>query len=102
MRSFLGRIFKPSKVQEELGRNRAALHCLRELQFQPGRIRRALIELNGIRIRRLVNGNSPSLVYSTIKGSRRHSTVMDQLSAELDVPKEELFPEKEKSTQAAT
>jgi hypothetical protein len=97
---FLNRIFKPSKAYVETQRNRAAVHCLKELKFQPEKIRRALLELNGIRIRKLVNGTSASLVYGTIRGDRKHQPVMDRMAKELDIPVDELFPGKEKSAQA--
>ena len=100
---FLNRIFKPSKAYFETQRNRAAVHCLKELKFQPERIRRALLELNGIRIRKLANGVfTPSLVYSTIRGDRKHRPIMEQVATELDIPVEEFFPEKKESAQAAT
>lgn len=105
---FLNRIFKPSKAYVETQRNRAAVRCLKELRYQPEKIRRALLELNGIRIRRLVDGTSASLVYGTINGAREHRPVMERMASVLDIPVEELFPErgcvpgKGKSDQAAT
>ena len=104
---FLNRIFKP-KTHVRGHRNKALAQFMTELEYEPHRMRKALLAANGIRIRKLLNGTCASLVYGTIRGDRKHRPVMERMAEQLDIPVDELFPErggipgKGKSDQAAT
>lgn len=74
-------------------RNRVAIECLKDLKYHPADIRKALLDLNRIPIRRLVNGGPPSIVYSTIKGVKKNRLTMELMASELNLAVDELFPE---------
>ena len=80
-------------IQGENRRNRVALDGLRELGFSMPEIRKALIDLNGINIRRLGNGEvSVPTLYNTVKGKRVNEAAMSILADSLRLQKDELFP----------
>ena len=80
--------------QGKNGRNRTALNGLRELGYPMPRIRKALVDLNGINIRELSEGDGVSVptLYNTLRGTRGNRQAREALAASLGLEKEELFP----------
>lgn len=91
MRSFFQKIWGTGEAAGS--RNQAVLECLKGLDFPPARIRRALLELNGVRIKRFVDGRPPSMVYQTIQGTRKDAEVRQLVARELGLEVQEIFPE---------
>lgn len=81
-------------IQGESNRNRATLQYLESLGFSLPKIRKALIELNGVNVRELADGHvSIPTVYNVIKGNRGNVLAMQLLADRLALEPEELFPE---------
>jgi transcriptional regulator with XRE-family HTH domain len=87
---------KPDKSIQEANRNRAAFQCLRSLAFGPQEIRKALVELNKIKVKDLAraDGVSAVTIYNTIKGRRTNPTAMALIASRLALNIEDLFPER--------
>ena len=80
-------------IQSKKTRNRTALNCLKELGFSLPKIRKALIDLNGINISALADGRiSGPTLYNTLRGVKCNETAQVILAEGLDLTREELFP----------
>jgi len=76
--------------------NRLALQILRDLGFAMPEIRKALIDLNAVKIRQL-NGAIPKhTFYAVIRGTRQNPVAMEILAQTLNLKVEELFPDNHK------
>lgn len=91
------RIFKRffnSGEEKNNGRNRAVLSLLMDLEFEPARIRKALVCLNGIRIGKLAKERS--IAAPTFYAQLQRPTNQEAIKAlaeRLEVEEEDLFPE---------
>lgn len=87
---------KPEKNIQDRNRNKAAVECLRSLRFGPQEIRKALVELNSIRVKDLAraDGVSAMTIYNTIKGRRTNQKAMELIASRLALDIEDIFPEK--------
>jgi lambda repressor-like predicted transcriptional regulator len=93
--SWFKKIFTPpnKSIQGE-NRNRAALRCLQVLAFGQVEIRKALVELNGVKVKNLarVDGVSAATIYNTIRGRRSSPKAKELLAASLSLGVDDLFP----------
>lgn len=87
---------KPDKNIQEGNRNKIAFECLRSLSFGPQEIRKALVELNRIKVKDLarIDGVGAVTIYNTIKGRRTNPEAMALIASRLSLTIEDLFPEK--------
>ena len=78
--------------QGQNNRNRVALKALKKLGFSMPKIRKALIELNGLNIIILANSKvSGPTFYNTIRGDKNNLKSQKILADTLKVDREELF-----------
>ena len=80
------------KAQPEK-RNRAALSVLWDLGFDRGKARKALIDLNEIRLAALANGITKPTLYATLYGTTENRKAKEILAGSLGLKIEEMFPE---------
>ena len=85
-------------IQDKPHRNRAALACLITLGFPITRIRKALLDLNGITIQGLGNGEvSYPALYNALRGYRKNGPAVivakEKLAEPLGLNVKELFPD---------
>lgn len=71
--------------------NRPVLTLCRHVGFSEENIRRALVDLNGINIRKLANGVGVTTLYGAIKGTNKHPGARILLADALGLRVEELF-----------
>jgi len=85
-------------LQEKNNRNRAALNALSELGFSMPAIRKALLDLNEIKLkhlsfdRDLITDASMATICRTIKGDRGNKTAQFMIAGALGLTMSELFP----------
>jgi len=85
-------------LQEENNRNRAALNALSELGFSMPAIRKALLDLNEIKLKHLsfdkpvITDASMPTICRTIKGHRGNKTAQFIIAGALGLTMSELFP----------
>ena len=81
-------------MQSSDGRNRAALYCLLQLGFTPTEIRPALMKLNRIKIKTLVDGHRISIfsLYNTVNGVQPSPLAKRLIARSLGLGIDELFP----------
>ena len=86
-------------LQEKNNRNRAALNALSELGFSMPAIRKALLDLNQIKLKDLsfpkdlIVDASMATICRTIKGHRGNKTAKFMIAGALGLTMSELFPE---------
>ena len=81
-----GNFFQPKN------KNRAALITLTQLGFPKSQVRRALIELNGIKYEDISSDTiRPPLISRTVKGHTRNFEAQQAISETLGLTTEELF-----------
>ena len=86
------KLFRKMLGQREVPKNRQAFDCLIELGFPRRNVRKALLDLNGIKMKRFVSDRvSANAVYATLQGLRRNPVVMELVARELGLPVEDLF-----------
>lgn len=94
--NWIKRIFSTTqdKSIQAKSRNKAALECLRALEFGAVEIRQALVGLNGIRVKELarVDGVSAVTIYNTIKGRRTSPKAQELIAQSLNLSVDDLFP----------
>ena len=85
------------KTRQEKNRNKAVFTHALELGFPPPLIRRAVLDLNMIRVKDLRNGHPLSLplFYKTRDGERFNQTAMQLLADSVGLPVRVFFPESE-------
>ena len=71
--------------------NRPVLTLCRHVGFSEPNIRKALVELNGIKVRALANGVGVTTLYGVIKGENTHAGARIILADALGLRVEELF-----------
>lgn len=83
----------PNKSVQEESRNKRALECLRALSFGPIEIRKALVELNRVRVKDLAlrDGISAATIYNTIRGRRMNAKAMELIAQSLNLSPKDLF-----------
>lgn len=83
----------PNKNVQEQSRNKRALECLRALSFGQIEIRKALVELNRVRVKDLAaaDGISAATIYNTIRGRRMNPKAMELVARSLDLEPNDLF-----------
>jgi len=76
-------------------RNRVALRKLRKLGFFMPRVRKALFDLNDIKVGELAGelGFSKPTLYAALNGTWTSSRVKEALAERLLIPVSELFPD---------
>ena len=103
--NWLKKIFNtmPNKSIQAENRNKAALECLRTLDFGPVEIRQALVGLNRIKVKELsrIDGVSAATIYNTIKGRRTSPKAMELIDQSLNLSVTDLFPQKERGCEPA-
>jgi hypothetical protein len=84
----------PDKSIQAENRNKAALECLKALEFGAVEIRQALVGLNRIKVKELarVDGVSAVTIYNTIKGRRTSPKAQELIAQSLNLSVEDLFP----------
>ena len=90
MKVFFRKLIKSEPHAAE--KNQAVLDYLASLNFPPPAIRKALLELNQVRIRTFINGVPSSMVYQTVQGRRKDRRVMAAVADRLGLQVEDLFP----------
>jgi lambda repressor-like predicted transcriptional regulator len=90
---WLKKYFTPEDKNKQGNRNKRALECLKALAFEPVGIRKALIELNGLKVKDLSrqDGVSPATIYNTIRGQRINRKAIELISRSLELSVEDLF-----------
>lgn len=84
------RIIKPDIVQAD-NPNRPVLTVCRHVGFPEANIRKALVDLNGINVKKLANGVGVTTVYGALKGENAHQGARIVLADALGLQVEELF-----------
>lgn len=80
----------PQKVQGD-NPNRQVLTVCRQAGFPEAHIRKALVDLNGINVKKLANGVGVTTVYGALKGENAHQVARVILADALGLRVEELF-----------
>lgn len=87
-------IFQTLFSKPDQNRNRAALAALRNLGFPMPVIRRALLNLNGLKVKGLADGKvSPATLSNTLKAVRANKTAQAIVAEALDLKVTEIFPD---------
>lgn len=92
--SFLRKLFSGNTKHEnnqEDNPNRAVLTLCRHIGYPEVNIRRALLDLNGINVRRLANGVGVPTLYGAIKEANRNPMARIALADCLGLRVEEIF-----------
>lgn len=79
-------------IQDNSNRNRIVLNILRELGFSEPDIRKALMDLNQIKLNEIADETiSTPTVYNTIKGIRYNNIAKELVAQKLNLEPAELF-----------